>query len=380
MDASDIFSLVACKLRQSITVEDDTCTNKRLFKVFSGFIPTRVNKTRVRFTSDCGGMRRFFLFVRGGFTGAFARMTAKIIDGTQLASIVHEEIADEVDQFRAKHGSVPRLVVLLIGDDPASHSYVKGKERACRKVGITTETIRHDTSITQYEVLSIVEELNDNSDVDGILVQLPLPDHLDSDAVICAIDPRKDIDGLHPENAGLLMSGKPRFVPATPLGVQRMLVDQKIEMKGAKVVIVGRSRLVGMPLAALLLQKGIGANSTVTVCHTATMDIAAETRNADVLVAAVGLPGVITGDMVKPGAVVIDVGVSRVDDSVSKRGYRLIGDVDFEGVSKIASAITPVPGGVGPMTISMLLVNVLQAANLSASGGVKIRRSHQADR
>jgi len=294
-------------------------------------------------------------------------VTARIIDGKQVASKVHEEVAAGVAEFREQYGWVPGLTVVLIGDDPASHSYVNGKGRACEKVGIRTDTIFRDASITQVELLEIIEELNNNSEVNGILVQLPLPKHLDEDAVIHAIDPLKDVDGLHPENAGLLMLGQPRFAPATPLGVQRMLVEEHVDMNGAKVVIVGRSKLVGMPLAALLLQKGVGANSTVTVCHTGTKDMAAETRQADVLIAAAGFPGTVTAGMVKPGAVVIDVGVSRVEDSTRKRGYRLNGDVDFEAASEVASAITPVPGGVGPMTISMLLVNVLQAAKLAAS-------------
>jgi len=246
-------------------------------------------------------------------------VTARIIDGKQVASKVHEEVAAGVADFREKHGGVPGLTVVLIGDDPASHSYVKGKERACEKVGIRTETILHDATITQEKLLAIVERLNGDPEVNGILVQLPLPKHLDEDEVIHTIDPMKDVDGLHPENAGLLLLGQPRFAPATPLGVQRMLVEENVDMNGAQVVIVGRSKLVGMPLMALLLQKGIGANSTVTVCHTGTKDMAAETRRADVLIAAAGFPGMISADMVKPGAIVIDVGVSRVDDSSRKR-------------------------------------------------------------
>jgi methylenetetrahydrofolate dehydrogenase (NADP+)/methenyltetrahydrofolate cyclohydrolase len=294
-------------------------------------------------------------------------VTARIIDGKEVAAKVHEEVAVGVENFKEKHGTIPGLTVVLVGDDPASHSYVKGKERACEKVGIETETIIRDSSITQEELLGIVEGLNSDPAVNGILVQLPLPNHLDEGAVIHAIDPMKDVDGLHPENAGLLMLGQRRFAPATPLGVQRMLIEQNVDMNGARVVIVGRSKLVGMPLTALLLQKSIGANSTVTVCHTGTKDMAAETRRADVLIAAAGFPGAVTADMVKPGAVVIDVGVSRVVDSTRKRGYRLTGDVEFEGASEVASAITPVPGGVGPMTIAMLLVNVLHAANLAAT-------------
>ena len=294
-------------------------------------------------------------------------MTARIIDGKEVAAKVHEEVAAGVTEYREQHGSAPGLTVVLVGDDPASHSYVKGKERACERVGISSETILRDASITQDELIDIVMDLNNDSKVHGILLQLPLPDHIDDAAVIHAIDPMKDVDGLHPENAGLLVLGEPRFAPATPLGVQRMLLEEGVEMKGARVVIVGRSKLVGMPLALLLLQKGPGANSTVTVCHTGTTNIAAETRRADVLIAAAGFPGTVTADMVKPGAVVIDVGVSRVDDPTRKRGYRLTGDVEFDSVSEVASAITPVPGGVGPMTIAMLLVNVLQAAKLANS-------------
>ena len=294
-------------------------------------------------------------------------MTARIIDGKKIASKIHEEVRAGVREFKASHGSVPGLAVVLIGDDPASHSYVKGKETACAKVGIITETIRREASIAQVELLDILNDLNNDPKFSGILVQLPLPEHLDEDAVIDALDPMKDVDGLHPVNAGLLMLGQPRFAPATPLGVQRMLVEENVNLNGAKVVIVGRSKLVGMPLMALLLQKGIGANSTVTVCHTGTKDIGNETRQADVLIAAAGYPGAVTADMVKRGAVVIDVGVSRIDDSTKKRGYSLTGDVEFSGASEVASAITPVPGGVGPMTISMLLVNVLQAANLAAA-------------
>jgi methylenetetrahydrofolate dehydrogenase (NADP+)/methenyltetrahydrofolate cyclohydrolase len=293
-------------------------------------------------------------------------VTARIIDGKQVASKVQDEVAAGVAEFSKKHRRVPGLTVVLIGDDPASHSYVKGKKRACEKVGIRTETILHDATITQEELLAIIETLNGDPEVNGILVQLPLPRHLDEDEVIHTIDPMKDVDGLHPENAGLLLLGQPRFAPATPLGVQRMLVEENVDMNGARVVIVGRSKLVGMPLTVLLLQKGIGANSTVTVCHTGTKDMAAETRRADILIAAAGFPGMISADMVKPGAIVIDVGVSRVDDPTRKRGYRLTGDVDFADVSEVASAITQVPGGVGPMTISMLLVNVLEAANLAA--------------
>ena len=302
-------------------------------------------------------------------------MTARIIDGKKIASKIHDEVKVGVRDFESKYGSLPGLAVVLVGDDPASHSYVKGKEAACAKVGIMTETIRRKASITQTELLETLGRLNSDPKFSGILVQLPLPKHLDEDAVIAALDPAKDVDGLHPVNAGLLMLGQPRFAPATPLGVQRMLLEENVNLNGAKVVIVGRSKLVGMPLMALLLQKGPGANATVTVCHTGTKDIGNETRQADVLIAAAGFPGAVTADMLKSGAIVIDVGVSRVEDSTKKRGYSLVGDVEFSGASEVASAITPVPGGVGPMTISMLLVNVLRAANLAAATAECSRRS-----
>jgi methylenetetrahydrofolate dehydrogenase (NADP+)/methenyltetrahydrofolate cyclohydrolase len=271
-----------------------------------------------------------------------------------------------VDAYFSKHGARPGLGVVLVGDDPASHSYVRGKERACRDAGIFTETLRPAASTTQEELLGIVEGLNRDPRFHGILVQLPLPDQIDEDAIIRSVLPSKDVDGLHPENAGLLFAGAPRFAPATPLGVQRMLIEEHVETDGANVVIVGRSKLVGRPLAALLLGRGEGANATVTVCHTGTKDLGAHTRRAEILIAAAGRPNTITGDMVKPGAVVIDVGVNRIDDPGRKSGHRLVGDVNFEEVSEVASAITPVPGGVGPMTIAMLLHNVLRSAKLAA--------------
>jgi methylenetetrahydrofolate dehydrogenase (NADP+)/methenyltetrahydrofolate cyclohydrolase len=256
--------------------------------------------------------------------------------------------------------------VLLAGADPASHTYVRAKEKACTEAGVRAEVQRLPASISQSELQSRVEALNRDPQVDGVLVQMPLPPHVDTDAVVRAIRPEKDVDGLHPENLGLLLSGTPRFVPATPLGVQRLLVEYGIETAGARVVVCGRSNIVGKPLAALLMQKGKGANATVTVCHTGTRDLPSETLRADILIAATGRPESITADMVRPGAVVIDVGISRVSDPASKTGYRLAGDVEFEGVTRNASAITPVPGGVGPMTIAMLLENVLLAAQLAA--------------
>lgn len=292
-------------------------------------------------------------------------MTAQIIDGNEISKRVHAEVAQEVAELKSQDGTAAGLAVVLVGDDPASHSYVRRKEKACEEVGIFTETLRISADISQNDLLATIAELNIDSRYNGILVQLPLPSHIDADTVIKAIDPLKDVDGLHPENAGLLVMGKPRFVPATPLGVQRMLIEAQVQTHGADVVIIGRSSLVGRPLSLLLTQRGEGANSTVTVCHTGTRNLTEHTSKADILIAAAGAPSTVTKDMVRNGAVVIDVGVSRVDDPTRKRGYRLSGDVDFASVSQKASAITPVPGGVGPMTVAMLLHNVLLAAKIA---------------
>lgn len=274
-------------------------------------------------------------------------------------------MASKVDHFKDKNGFAPGITVVIVGDDPASHVYVRNKERAATQVGMNGNVIKLPADTTRQQLLETVETLNQDKSVHGILVQIPLPDHLDEDEVILAIDPRKDVDGLHPENVGLLFSGQTRFAPATPSGVQRILVEEGVEISGANVVIVGRSNLVGKPLAGLLLGRGKEANATVTVCHTGTKDLSAETKRADILVSATGIPGSITGDMVKPGAVVIDVGTTRVADASKKSGYRLAGDVIFRETKEVASAITPVPGGVGPMTIAMLLNNVYRAAEAS---------------
>ena len=294
-------------------------------------------------------------------------MTARVISGNEISKKVHAEVAEKVNSFAGQWGYAPGLAVVLVGDDPASHSYVRRKERACEEVGIHTETLRISSDVTASNLADKINDLNSDDRFHGILVQLPLPGHIDSDKIIAGIDPLKDVDGLHAENAGLLSLGNPRFVPATPLGVQRMLIEEDVEMNGAEVVIVGRSTLVGRPLALLLSQRGQGANATVTMCHTGTREVGAHTRRADVLVAAAGVPNTVTADMVKGGAVVIDVGVSRVEDSSRKSGFRLTGDVDYQSVRKKASAITPVPGGVGPMTVAMLLENVVLAAELQAS-------------
>ena len=289
-------------------------------------------------------------------------MGARIIDGTAIAAKVRGEVADGVKAYVEKGGSTPGLAVVLVGDRADSSAYVRGKEKACEEAGIFTETIRLPASVPQDELLGVVGDLNKDERFHGILVQLPLPDHIDEDTVVWSIDPAKDVDGLHPFNMGLLLAGKPRFVPATPLGVQRMLLEEGINLSGARVAVCGRSNIVGRPLAALLLNKAPDANATVTICHTGTKNLPQVTREADIVIAAVGRAATVTADMIRPGATVIDVGINRVDDASRKRGYRLAGDVAYDEVAEVAGAITPVPGGVGPMTIAMLLHNVLLAA------------------
>ncbi len=292
-------------------------------------------------------------------------MTARKINGKAIAQKVRIEVADGVAEFKAQESFAPGITVVLVGDDPASYVYVRNKERAAAEVGMEGTVIQLPANASKDQLLQTIGELNADITTHGILVQIPLPDHLDEDEIVRAIDPRKDVDGLHPENVGLLFSGQTRFAPATPSGIQRILVEEGVQVSGANVVIVGRSNLVGKPLAGLLLGRGSNANATVTICHTGTRDLAAETRRADILVTATGIPGSIRGEMVKTGAVVIDVGTTRVDDASKKSGYRLAGDVVFDEAAEVAAAITPVPGGVGPMTIAMLLSNVLQAAELS---------------
>lgn len=293
-------------------------------------------------------------------------MTATLIDGKQMAEEIRAEIARDVAALAERSGVKPGLAAVLVGEDPASAIYVRNKRRACEEAGIFSETFDMPASTKQDELLAVVERLNADDRFHGILVQLPLPPQIDERAVIMTIDPDKDVDGLHPTNGGRLLEGRPRFLPATPAGVQVMLMRTGNDPSGKHVVIVGRSNIVGKPLAALLMQKAEGANATVTVCHTGTPDIGALTRQADILVAAMGRPYAITADMVHEGAVVIDVGMNRVEDATKKTGYRLAGDVDFDAVAEKASAITPVPGGVGPMTIAMLLTNTLRAARFAA--------------
>ena len=294
-------------------------------------------------------------------------MTAKIIDGKQIAREIRMEVADQVPDFTATNLTTPHLAVILVGDDPASKVYVGNKHRAAEEAGMTTSdiTLPYDTS--QKDLVREVDRLGSDSNVHGILVQLPLPDHLDQYPVIEAINPMKDVDGLHPVNVGLLSQGRKRFAPATPAGIQEMLVREGHDPSGKHVVVVGRSEIVGKPIAALLMQKADGANATVTVCHSRTTDIPSITRRADILIAAIGSPEYITANMLAEKAVVIDVGVNRVEAPERKRGYKLVGDVEFKSASGVASAITPVPGGVGPMTIAMLLKNTLLAAKLSIS-------------
>lgn len=295
-------------------------------------------------------------------------MTAKILDGKALAEEIRGEVATGVAEMQQKHGVTPGLAAVLVGDDPASVIYVRNKRRACDEVGMVSDTFLMPADSTNEQVLARVQALNEDPRFHGILVQLPMPPQIDERQIIESLDPTKDVDGLHPFNVGKLVQGRADFVPGTPAGIQQILLRNGHDPAGANVVVCGRSDIVGKPMALLLMQRADGANATVTVCHTRTKNLAEITRQADILVAAIGRPSAITVDMVKEGAVVIDVGINRVDDVSRKRGYRLEGDVDFDAVSKKASAITPVPGGVGPMTIAMLLVNTLTATRLSIHG------------
>ena len=292
-------------------------------------------------------------------------MTANILDGKALAEEIRREVAMGVAEMQQKHGITPGLAAVLVGDDPASAIYVRNKRRACDEVGMVSNTILLPTDSTNEQVLAQVQALNNDPRFHGILVQLPLPVQVDERLIMESLDPSKDVAGLHPFNVGKLVQGRADFVPGTPAGIQQILLRSGHDPAGANVVVCGRSDIVGKPMAILLMQRADGANATVTICHTRTKNMADITRQADILVSAIGSPNVITADMVKEGAVVIDVGINRVDDDSRKSGYRLVGDVNFEEVSEKASAITPVPGGVGPMTIAMLLVNTLTATRLS---------------
>jgi methylenetetrahydrofolate dehydrogenase (NADP+)/methenyltetrahydrofolate cyclohydrolase len=288
-------------------------------------------------------------------------MAATIIDGKQVAADMRAELKTEVEQLR-NQGIIPGLGVILVGEDPASQSYVTAKERACEEIGIFSDDNRLPADTTQEALMELVERMNADDRINGILVQLPLPAHLDEAAVLLAIDPDKDVDGFHPMNVGRMVVGERAFLPCTPHGCVQLLKRSGVKLEGANVVIVGRSNIVGKPLANMLIQKSDMGNATVTVCHTRTRDLKSHTLTADIVVAAAGRPNTVTADMVRDGAVVIDVGVNRVEDATRKRGYRLVGDVDFEAVKEKASFITPVPGGVGPMTITMLLFNTVESA------------------
>lgn len=289
-------------------------------------------------------------------------MSAEIIDGNKIAQDVRNEVAQGVSELQAQHGMVPGLAAFLVGDDPASAIYVRNKHRACQEVGIFSETFNLPADITQDELIERVQDINQDDRFHGILVQLPLPPHIDDRSVILSIDPDKDADGLHPMSLGRLVEGRPMFIPGTPAGIQELLKRTGHQTDGKHVVICGRSNIVGKPAAILMMQKAEWANATVTVCHTGTKDLARFTRSADILIVAIGKANAITADMVGEDAVVIDVGMNRVPDDTRRQGYRLVGDVDFQEVSKKVAAITPVPGGVGPMTVAMLLLNTLKAA------------------
>ena len=292
-------------------------------------------------------------------------MTAQIIDGKQVAADMRAELKEKVVKLKGQ-GITPGLAVVLVGDDPASKSYVTAKERACEEIGIYSDDNRLPIDTTEADLLTLVEKLNKDPKINGILVQLPLPKHIDENRVLLAIDPAKDVDGFHPVNVGKMVVGQEAYLPCTPHGIIQLLIRNNVKLEGAEVVVVGRSNIVGKPLANMLIQKAENANATVTVCHTRTKDVAAFTRNADIVIAAAGRPNTVTAEMLKEGAVVIDVGVNRVDDASKKRGYRLVGDVDFPAVQEKASLITPVPGGVGPMTITMLLYNTVASSKMAA--------------
>ena len=284
----------------------------------------------------------------------------KLLDGKKVAASVNERVKQKVERLKEK-GVRPKLTVVLVGDDPASQVYVRRKEKSCQKLGILSETIRLDARTSQDDLLALIERLNQDSDNHGILVQLPLPDQIDENEVIMAIDPAKDVDCFHPQNVGLLVAGQPYVLPCTPAGIMEILAFYGVETQGRHAVVIGRSNIVGKPMANLLMQKNAQANATVTVVHSRTKNLPELTRQADILIAAMGKPHFVTRDMVKPGAVVVDVGINRIEAD-NEKGYALVGDVDFNEVLPIVNRITPVPGGVGPMTIAMLMQNTVTAA------------------
>jgi methylenetetrahydrofolate dehydrogenase (NADP+)/methenyltetrahydrofolate cyclohydrolase len=292
-------------------------------------------------------------------------MTAQLIKGAEVAAQIREELKAEIAELKAKHNVVPGLVTVLVGADPASQVYVGAKEKTSKELGIYSERYDLPEKTNQQELLQLIDKLNKDPKINGILVQLPLPKHLNEEEVLYAIDPKKDVDGFHPVNVGKLMIGEPDYMPCTPAGIQQLLIRSGTQIEGAEVVVVGRSNIVGKPIANILLQKAPGANATVTICHTRTRDMAFHTKRADILIVAAGKPKYITANMVKEGVVVIDVGVNEIGKTAE--GKRILaGDVDFETVKEKAKAITPVPGGVGPMTITMLMMNTVRAAKVAA--------------
>lgn len=287
-----------------------------------------------------------------------------LIDGKKVAAEIRNELKEKITQLKNEGKNVPGLVAIIVGDDPASHIYVSSKSKACEEIGMKSKIEKLNSDITENDLLNLIKSYNQNHEFHGILVQLPLPKHINEDNVIETISPKKDVDGFHPVSVGNLVIGKDTFASCTPAGIQELLLRYNIQTEGKHLVVVGRSNIVGKPIANIMLQKAKGANSIVTIVHSAAKDIAYYTRQADILVAAIGKPEMIKADMVKDGVVVIDVGINRIDDSTKPKGYRIVGDVDFENVSKKASFITPVPGGVGPMTIAMLLSNTFKAYKL----------------
>ena len=295
-------------------------------------------------------------------------VSEKVIDGSKIALEIREEVSKSVEEMIYKHSMKPGLAVILMGDDPASAVYVRNKERSAIEVGMKSETFRLSSDTTEEEVVELIQTLNANDKYHGILVQLPLPDHINENHVISNISYMKDVDGLHPINAGLLSVGNPRFIPATPAGIKEMLLRTDNNPSGKHVVVLGRSNIVGRPVSNLLSMKGDGGNATVTVCHSRSSDLVHFTRSADIIIAALGIPNYLGADMISEGVVIIDVGINRVEAPDRKRGYRLVGDVNFGEVLQKSSAITPVPGGVGPLTIAMLLSNTVQAARMFNHG------------
>ena len=297
-------------------------------------------------------------------------MSAQLINGKSISADIRNELKHRINNLN-KSGIIPGLGVILVGDDPASKSYVAAKERACESIGIYSDDNRYSSKITETDLLDKIESLNNDPKIHGILVQLPLPSHINSTLVLNAIRPDKDVDGFHPVNVGKMMIGEDSFLPCTPHGIIQLLRRCNIQTRGKHAVVIGRSNIVGKPIANMLFQKNMDTNSTVTICHTSTNNLKDFTRTADIIIAASGQPNTLTCDMVKPGVVIIDVGVNRVEDVSKKNGFRLVGDVDFDGLFDIASAITPVPGGVGPMTITMLLYNTVKSAEKLIEGNVQ---------